>query len=208
MPRNLRRMRALTLIELLIVVALIAIVLSLAGPSFREFILVNRLKSINAQVVTDLQFARAEAVSRGVPVRVRFQSTGSGSPADLSCYVIYVDTKSTPAEPFTTNMCSCKAAEGSRCTETTTQELRTVLVPAELSVAVGPTSAAHTHFAFDPRTGGLTLPPVDADPPYPGEFAVEAYIDAPRKFTELVARSGRVKTCIPSGSTMRGDACP
>jgi type IV fimbrial biogenesis protein FimT len=206
-----RRRLGFTLIELLIVVALVAIVLTLAVPSFREFIVVQRLKSINAQIVTDLQYARAESVSRGVPVRVRFQSTGLGSPATLSCYIIYTDTVVTPpSQPYSSPLCDCKAAEGSRCTApgNTTVELRTVQVTTDLAAMVGPVSAAIYHFAFDPRTGGLALPPVDAPPPYPGEFAIESYIDSSRKFVDLVGRSGRVKTCIPVGSKMPGEPCP
>ncbi|MBL0296209.1 MAG: hypothetical protein IPQ21_03190 [Betaproteobacteria bacterium] len=64
--------RPLTLVELMVVVAVVAIVLTLAAPSFRDFILLQRLKGINAQLVTDLQFARSEAVARGTLMRVQF----------------------------------------------------------------------------------------------------------------------------------------
>ena len=62
--------RGFTLVELLIVVAVVAIILVVAAPSFRDMILMQRLRSITAQLVTDLQFARNEAVSRGTLLRL------------------------------------------------------------------------------------------------------------------------------------------
>jgi type IV fimbrial biogenesis protein FimT len=199
-----RMNRGFTLIELLIAVAVVAVILTLAAPSFQQFIILQRLKSINAQVITDMQYARSEAASRGQPVRVRFQATGDGDPSDMSCYIIYIDTN---ALPFSDPLCDCKAGEGARCTASTTQELRTVRVEASRSVMVAPNSADLTHFAFDPRNGGIALPPVDAVLAYPGEFAVNTYVSEHLKYTDLVGRSGRVKNCIPSGSTLPGDVC-
>ncbi|HRC39206.1 MAG TPA: prepilin-type N-terminal cleavage/methylation domain-containing protein, partial [Rubrivivax sp.] len=46
---------AFTLVELMIAIAVVAVVLVLAAPSFRELIEMQRLRSVNAQLVTDLQ---------------------------------------------------------------------------------------------------------------------------------------------------------
>jgi len=57
--------QGVTLIELLVTVSLIAIVLSLAAPSFRELMLNNqRASHINAMMAS-LNLARAEAIKRG-----------------------------------------------------------------------------------------------------------------------------------------------
>ena len=99
--------RGFTLIEVMIVIALVAVVVSLAGPSFRDYILMQRLRSVQSQLVTDLNYARSEAVSRGVPVQMRMQTS-----TDQTCYIIY----SRPSNDLDiTSPCDCTAAAGSRC---------------------------------------------------------------------------------------------
>lgn len=73
-----------TLIELLIAVAVLAIGAVLAIPSFTELVKNNRLTSASNNLVRALQLARSEAVKRNAPVTVcRSQDqaqckTGSG----------------------------------------------------------------------------------------------------------------------------------
>jgi type IV fimbrial biogenesis protein FimT len=81
-PLTMNRSRqGFTLIELMVVVALIAILLTVAVPSFRDFIAGKRVEGIASELATDLQFARSEAVSRNQSVAVTFIGTG--------CYVIH-----------------------------------------------------------------------------------------------------------------------
>jgi type IV fimbrial biogenesis protein FimT len=60
-----------TLIELLVTITIAGILLSIAIPSFTSVIRKNRLTTINNEFVTSLNFARSEAVKRGVSVWVR-----------------------------------------------------------------------------------------------------------------------------------------
>ena len=66
-----RRNSGFTLIELMIVVALIAIIATVAVPSFQGLVESNRQKSTTNSVLGILNFARSEAVRRGEPVEVR-----------------------------------------------------------------------------------------------------------------------------------------
>lgn len=186
-----------TLIELMIVVALIAVVLTLAAPSFRDFILMQRLKSINAQLVTDIQFARTEAASRNVPVYVRFQH--AATPPLMSCYVLYTSPNA--------DRCDCTRAEGLRCAAPQI-EVRTVQAPADLSVVISATGNVADNFSFDPRTGRRTLIPTDQFDPVPDDFLVNVYVDGPRKLRDTIPLSGRVQVCTPNGSNVGGTACP
>lgn len=71
-----RRDSGFTLIELMIVVALIAIIALVAVPSFERLIESNRLKSTTNDVLGTLNYARSEAVRRGEPVAVRAAAGG------------------------------------------------------------------------------------------------------------------------------------
>ena len=189
-----------TVIELLIVVVLIAVVLSLAAPSFKDFILLQRLKGIHAQLVTDLQFARSEAVSRRVEVRLKFRAVAPAPPATpLSCYILYT-------KPAGAADCDCAAAEGARCTAPAL-EVRTVQVPASQSVFVRTVANQPDNFAFDPRTGGIAIPASDFAIVNPTEFSIDTYIDDARRLRATVGMSGRVKACTPAGSSIPGAAC-
>lgn len=65
-----RYSRAFTLIELMITLAILAILLAIAAPSFRDIIQSNRTQTITNDLTTALQFARSEAVKRGVRVDI------------------------------------------------------------------------------------------------------------------------------------------
>ena len=203
MNRNRDAEHGFTLIELMVVVGLIAVILMLVAPSFRDMILMQRLRGINAQVVADVAYARSEAISRGSFVQVRFQSsTGSSG---MSCYIIYsrLDRNNTP-------QCDCTAPAGARCSNAGTVEVRTAQMPIAQSVLVSPPAipaGSRTFYTIDPRTGGLLLPMVDSPGIPPDEFPIEVFIDAGRKFVNSVGLSGRVKVCAPIGSVVGGEAC-
>ena len=187
---------AFTLIELMIVVALIAIIVALAAPSFRDMILMQRLRGTNAQLVTDLAMARSEAISRGVLVGVRSQ-VGSG----MSCYIINTRTS------LTAPLCDCTAAPGARCPNAATTEIRTVQVPSDTVVVLGLPAGQADNFTFDPRTGGMKLAPSDFGIYDISGFQVETFIDTARKLRTAVSLSGRISVCTPSGSGVGGSSC-
>jgi type IV fimbrial biogenesis protein FimT len=66
-----------TLIEMIITIALVAVLASIAFPSFREINYRMTTSSVTNDLVTALNQARAEAVKRGVPVAVSSTSGGS-----------------------------------------------------------------------------------------------------------------------------------
>lgn len=65
-----RGISGFTLIELMVTIAVAGILLTIALPSLREFILNNRLAAATNDLVGDLALARAEAVRRGSRVTV------------------------------------------------------------------------------------------------------------------------------------------
>jgi type IV fimbrial biogenesis protein FimT len=66
----------MTLIEVMVVVAIIGIIVAIAAPSFSTMLEKQRIKGATEAVLADLRWARAESIKRNVRVRVTF-ATGS-----------------------------------------------------------------------------------------------------------------------------------
>lgn len=192
---TMKRSTGVTLVELLIVVALIGAILVLAAPAFRDMILMQRLRGINAELVTDMQMARSEAVSRRDFARVFFKSDTTST-----CYTIYTSAANN-------TRCDCLAGPGAACSGTMV-EIKTVNVPKSLGVEVKPQTGQPVAFAFDWRTGGLYLIPTDNVPRPLDLFVAETYIDNSRKLATRLNAAGRPLVCRPGGSTMTETACP
>jgi len=205
-----RAVAAFTLIEVMISVAVIAVIVTLAAPSFQEMILMQRLRGINAQLVTDLKLARSEAVSRNLHIQVQFQY--SSTPNGMSCYIIFARLP----PPASVGTCDCTAAPGSRCTDaSTTTEVRTVQLSnsdsiflANAAISGGDVSYSSSgNYVIDPRTGAMPVQYSDEDIVTIPVFNVDVFADATRKFRTSVDPSGRPSVCVPSGSTVGGTGC-
>lgn len=73
--------RGFTLIELMVTVSLLAILLSVAIPSFRDMLQNNRTQTIADNLMTALQYARSEAIKRGAKVEIcRSANTSDATP--------------------------------------------------------------------------------------------------------------------------------
>jgi type IV fimbrial biogenesis protein FimT len=184
--------RGFTLIELMIVIAVVAVLVTLAAPSFYDFIAVQRLKGITAQIMTDLQFARTEAAARSVPVQLRFSSN-----SDESCYVLFTGNP---------DNCDCANTSTPVCPASTEQEIRTVHVPASARVSVRVGSRSPDKFGFDPATGALTLTAVDMIIDANTPIVIQSQLDSQRAIQVQLKYSGRPTMCTPSLSTVTGVA--
>ncbi len=178
-----RRSRAFTLIELLVVVAVIALVVSLVGPSMRDLLATQRVQAVNAELVTDLQFARSEAVRRNVDVRIRF-----GSSASMTCYTIHIQG--------TVGSCNCALTPGSACTGL--EELRTVQVPLNTDVRVRTPTGQTVVVEFDSAAGIIGGS---------AEFRAEVIGERRGQLRTTVGLSGRPTVCSPDGSIRQVPQC-
>lgn len=89
------RQSGFSLIELMVTVAVLAIILGLAAPSFTNLMHQNRLTAAANEVVGALQTAKMEAIRRNTRVALCPSTTGTScSGSDWSQFVIFVDGNS------------------------------------------------------------------------------------------------------------------
>ncbi|MHA6963024.1 GspH/FimT family pseudopilin [Zobellella denitrificans] len=72
-----RGQTGLTLVELLVAIAVLAVLLTLAVPSFQELRQQYQVRSAGMVVYSDLQLARSEAIKRNRAVTVCFSGSGT-----------------------------------------------------------------------------------------------------------------------------------
>ncbi len=72
--------RGFTLVELMITLAVSAIIVTVAVPSFASFIRSQRASTQANDLLVSLTFARSEALKRGVPISVCSTDDAAASP--------------------------------------------------------------------------------------------------------------------------------
>jgi type IV fimbrial biogenesis protein FimT len=72
-----KRLAGFTLVELLITVSIVAILATVAVPSYRYVTNSNRVAAEVNGLLGDLQFARSQAIKEGIPVIICVSSDGS-----------------------------------------------------------------------------------------------------------------------------------
>ena len=188
-----------TLIELLIGIAIVAILLALVGPSMRDLIDMQRLRAVNAELVTDVQFARSEAVSRHDHVYVTFGS----SPA-LSCYAIYTCTSNIASN------CDCQCATTPATCNGFSTEVRTVRADNLRGISIDP-EQPNTQLKFDRDTGSMSwryFNPMAGGGVGAGDaFATTELVRLHHKLRTNISVPGRPSVCSPFGSVSGVPTC-
>ncbi|MDE2081846.1 MAG: GspH/FimT family pseudopilin [Burkholderiales bacterium] len=137
----------LTLIELMVTIAVAAILMATAIPSFQAMIQRNRVITEANSLVSDLQFARSEAIRQGLPVSLCVSADGRtclGANTWHSGWIVFVDT----------------AASGSIASGVTPLRKRDAFVGGDTFVADSGASAltySRDGFAINMPAGGTTL---------------------------------------------------
>jgi len=109
---NKKQSLGFTLTELMVIVAIIGILASIAVPSFQDMIERNRLKEAVESLKSDLMFARTEAIKRSQKVTVSRKTGDAGA----WCYGLTINaTCDCAASPST---CEIKTVSGAGYTKT------------------------------------------------------------------------------------------
>jgi prepilin-type N-terminal cleavage/methylation domain-containing protein len=164
--------RGFTLVELMVTIAIAVILLSVAVPSFRGYFAKKKVEGTIAELVTDIQFARSEAVSRNVNMRMTFGS---------NCYVIHVWNAAA----------SCTSAPSSTV-------LRTVVVDDTTSVVLS-TLNSLTYIEFDSVRGLATS---DSTVTTLASVSVKTgpSISSPVQLRATMTPFGRVQVCTTNST--------
>ena len=92
------RQSGFTLVELLIVVAIVAILLSLAAPTFREMLVKRSVQAAAETLASDMRFARSEALKRSTRTVICRSTDGARCSAVVGSWsegwIVYVDSSS------------------------------------------------------------------------------------------------------------------
>jgi type IV fimbrial biogenesis protein FimT len=85
-----------TLLELMLTIALLAVVMGFGVPNMQEFVRNARMSTSANDIITDFNYARSEAVKRRVPVTLCKSQNGTACDADSAAgpfnrWVIFVD---------------------------------------------------------------------------------------------------------------------
>jgi type IV fimbrial biogenesis protein FimT len=162
-----------TMVELMTVIVIAGVLATLALPSFRDMLERRRLEGQANELVTDLQYAKSEAVARNRNVLI----IPGGNDA---CYTVAVWATAAQGGARV-GACDCALGANAACTAgggNRPIELKTVTLVGGATV----TSANAVAFEFEPLRGALE----------PAGAASAAVNLGSRSYTVNVAATGRV----------------
>jgi type IV fimbrial biogenesis protein FimT len=175
-PEKSRKQQGIGLVELMIVIGIVAIIIGIAAPSFQGFQESRRLEGHAIALVTDIQYARSEAVARNRTIRIRFLTD-----ADGTCYLIHTGNLNTA--------CTCTSDGSAQCTDPGASIMKSVGLPASLGMRVKPKENTWSSMVFDPVRG--TSSPAGS---------IDFIADSGKTIRQVVNIMGRTRTCSPEGS--------
>jgi len=186
----------ISLIESMVVLAVLGIVLAVAAPSFSDLIYRKRVEGIAAELVTDLQLLRSQALMRpsanvaneaGVRTGL-YAVIRIGSRFSSSCYTMYWNHSGTS--------CSCNLNPGNACTVPDT-EIKTVHLPKANNLTITAPGTPGGRGMFQAGTPSFT----------PTTFQVLISGNRTGSLRVSVDGLGRVSTCTPDGGFANYATC-
>jgi type IV fimbrial biogenesis protein FimT len=173
------RLRGISLLEMAIVIALVAVIGATAFPSFTALVDARRLEGAATRLAADIQFARSEAIARNRPLRLSVRAA-----AGATCWIVHTGAAAD---------CSCGAGNApALCSGGAVAIKSVVLANAERVGVAGNVGS----IVFDPLHGTSTPT---------GTLRI---VDARgRAIHHVVNVLGRVRSCSPDAALPGYPAC-
>lgn len=168
-----------TLVELMVCVAVCAVLALIAAPNLQRWKEVRQLEGVAHELAADLRLARSEAITRHQNVRIGFR----GVTASSNCYVVYVGA---------IDACRCTSDDAAAC-EGDGQAIRHV------ALHTGPRLSLQSNVAtmsFDAQHGTSTP-----------AGTVRLASASGLAIQHVVNLLGRVRSCSPQGAVAGYRAC-
>lgn len=162
-----RHARGFTLVEILCAVSILATSVGLAMPSVKNWKERQGLLSAAAELETDIQYARSQAVAQNGAVHLTVRTAVEGA-----CYVMHTGGA---------DECNCTSAQGAVCTGQA-KMLRYVAFPERGAVKL---LNRDTTLTFNPRLGTVTPA---------ATFKLKAPVATVH---QVVSIMGRTRSCSP-----------
>jgi type IV fimbrial biogenesis protein FimT len=173
-----QRQTGFTLIESMVVLAVVSVTAGIAVPSFQKASERRQLEGAAAQLATDIRHARSSAVALSSSVRVSFQQVAGGS-----CYLLHTGRAAD---------CQCDSAGAAICSNGA-QVVKAVGFSANSDLQISSNSAS---MLFDHSRGTVT-PTASINVQFRNGPAIR----------QVVNIMGRARACTPSTNLPGYPAC-
>jgi type IV fimbrial biogenesis protein FimT len=167
-----RPLQGFSMVEVMIVLSIAAILMGLAVPAFQGLQELRRLEGHAAELATDIQHIRSEAVAKNRQMHLRFGSDAAGT-----CYLLHSGN---------TGGCTCTSAGSAQCTDPMNAPIKSVGLASTQGVRL---QANVSTMLFDP-VRGTTTP----------AGSINLIADSGKTIRHVVNIMGRTRTCSPQGS--------
>lgn len=180
--------RGLTIIELLVAVAIVAVLATLAAPSLRQFMIEQRLKSTAGELLADVQMARNTALTLregNVAVAIR-------SDANVTCYAVVpgITDLSTDCDCTRSGANFCQNQFGGAVPGGLTS-IKTTTIDRSSGIKVGPNSTVY----FSAYSGVV----VDR-----AAKTLNVVASPGGQVNVVVSGTGLPQICVPAGNNVSG----
>ena len=169
-----------SLIELIVVVAIAAILAGIAAPSFSELIRNNRLASASSALQVSLSLARSEAVKRGADAVVTVAANGTAGDW-VQGWTVFVDKTANAHLGVGPTTDSAGAAGWTR--------LEVVGAPSA-PVSFGPTVSPPTYFSFNGQGRMVDISGASLSNP----ISIWFFDGTSQKYCLVINNTGRVRS--------------
>lgn len=179
--------QGMTLVELMLSVAIVAVLVAVAVPSMYEFIMRKKVEGAADELMTDMRYARSALAKNNRSTLIKFGKTQSGD----TCYVIYHPTGLLGCDCTSTPVCTSIGASSA-------VELKTMRFTTGGKVSVQPVTGSRSVLVLEAPTGlpvnGSTIN-VSITAPSGGELRLST------------TPTGRAQLCAVSGHDRAYPAC-